>query len=242
MPRVFANAVSRIPVQIRRQPEVFFSIIYKIISYFLIFFISFISWVYFFVLNRTEIKGGKNITHKKNTLYLSNHQTMIDSFLIGTAISFPALFLKPSLLPWHPAAEENFFRNSFQSFFSNMWKCIPVRRGQHDFHALELMENALKNSTMLIYPEGSRSRTGEISKGRPGTGKLIHDTKCTCIPVRIRGMENILPIGRKFPGFFKKITVSFGSEVDYSEYTKLPSSRKTSEKIIEKVMEDIRKL
>ncbi|MBU1219831.1 1-acyl-sn-glycerol-3-phosphate acyltransferase [Myxococcota bacterium] len=236
------QALSKTYIHIRRQPAVFFNFFTFILSYFFLFTVSFISWIFFFLLNRTVIVGKENLRAEKNTLFLSNHQSMIDSFLIGTVISFPALFLRPTLIPWHPAAKENFFRNPIQSFFSRMWKCIAVRRGQHDFEALENMKNALTASTMLIYPEGSRSRSGEVGTGRPGTGKLIHDTGARCIPIYIEGMNDVLPIGRSFPRFFRKITVRIGHPVEFDNLLKEPSCKETSEKIIEKVMVEIRNL
>jgi 1-acyl-sn-glycerol-3-phosphate acyltransferase len=218
------------------------SIVNYLLSYVLITFTTIISLIYFFILNRTKIKGISNLNPKKNTLYLSNHSTMIDSFLVGSIISLPTMFFKPKLFPCHPAAKENFFKTKTLAWFSSMWKCIPVRRGQKDFKALNIMNHSLKNGVMLIYPEGSRSRNGEIMNGRPGTGKLIHDTKATCIPVYVKGMDKILPIGKSFPRFFKRIEVTIGKPVEFGNLMNETSSKTTSKKIISKVMNDIREL
>src|SRR5437879_10533834 len=42
-------------------------------------------WVLFFVLNRTTVSGRRNVGEERNTLLLSNHQSMLDSFLVGLA-------------------------------------------------------------------------------------------------------------------------------------------------------------
>ncbi len=86
--------------------------------------------VVFYLLNRTRVYGRHRIPHRRNMLLLSNHQTMIDSFLLTFVAFFPHEILKPYLLPWHPAAEENFFRNGFFRWLFTQLKCIPVRRGR----------------------------------------------------------------------------------------------------------------
>ncbi len=203
---------------------------------------SAVAFVFFFVLNRTVVRGRGNLRAARNTLYLSNHQTMIDSFLVGTVLTMPKLILRPSLIPWHPAASENFFGNRVLAWFSARWKCIPVRRGQRDFEALSRMSEALSEGTMLIYPEGTRSRTGEIGQGRPGTGKLIHDTRAVCVPIRIRGMDRVLPVGSRFPRIFQRIEVTIGEPVAFGDLLSEPSSKDTSERVIETVMVALRRI
>ncbi|MBU1534307.1 1-acyl-sn-glycerol-3-phosphate acyltransferase [Myxococcota bacterium] len=213
-----------------------------LVSWVLAILTSVVAFVFFFVLNRTVVRGRRNLRVEKNTLYLSNHQTMIDSFLIGTILTLPRMIGRPSLIPHHPAASENFFGNPLLAWFSARWKCIPVRRGQRDFAALSLMTETLREGTMLIYPEGTRSRTGEIGTGRPGTGKLIHDTGAVCIPIRVRGMDRVLPIGRRVPRIFQRIEVIIGEPVALESVRELPSSRETSEAVIARVMDSLRNL
>jgi len=77
-----------------------------------------VSNIFFRVLNRTEIIGRENIPHNSRVLLCSNHQTMIDSFLIGTFAFFPRVLYKPQLLPYHPAALENFFKGRIMTWMS----------------------------------------------------------------------------------------------------------------------------
>src|SRR5256886_11327968 len=68
-------------------------------------------WLVFFVFNRTVVIGRRNVGEERNTLLLSNHQSMLDSFLVGLAAFYPTSWLKPQLIPWNPAAAENFYKN-----------------------------------------------------------------------------------------------------------------------------------
>ena len=46
-------------------------------------------WVLFFVFNRTVVIGRRNVGEERNTLLLSNHQSMLDSFLVGLGALYP---------------------------------------------------------------------------------------------------------------------------------------------------------
>jgi hypothetical protein len=58
----------------------------------------------FFIFNQTRIIGRKRVPQQRNTLLLSNHQSMIDSFLVGIGAYFPQSLVKPYLIPWNPAS------------------------------------------------------------------------------------------------------------------------------------------
>jgi 1-acyl-sn-glycerol-3-phosphate acyltransferase len=193
-------------------------------------------WVFFFVLNRTTVIGRRHAGEARNTLLLSNHQSMLDSFLVGLAAFYPRSWLKPHLIPWNPAAAENFYKNPILAWLADNWKCIWVREGRHDLHALHRMIQVLPGGVMTLFPEGTRSRDGSVGPGRPGAGLLILATRPRAIPVAIDGMQNVLPIGRHVPRLFKRIFVSCGPPVDYAEFLAMPRTRETAQAVIDKVM------
>src|SRR6266540_6188317 len=134
-------------------------------------------WVLFFVLNRTTVIGRKNVGAERNTLLLSNHQSMLDSFLVGLGAFYPQSWLRPHLIPWNPAAAENFYRTRVLAWLADNWKCIWVREGRRDLHALHRMIQVLPRGVMTLFPEGTRSRNGSVGPGRPGAGLLILATR-----------------------------------------------------------------
>jgi len=225
-----------------RSKNRFLKTLEDIISYLLVISTITIAWILFRVLNRTKVYGLENIPFKKNLLLLPNHLTMIDSFLVGTTAFYPEVIIKPWLIPWSPAAEENFFSNPVLAWIANNWKAIPVRRGRKDLEVLNKMIELLPDGTMINFPEGTRSRTGKLGNGKPGVGKLIYNSKPTAIPVRIFGMEKVLPIGSYFPRIFKKITVVFGKPIDFSPFYALPDEKETWLGIVKKVMDSITEL
>lgn len=194
----------------------------------------------FFVLNRARVYGKRRVPKRTGTLLLSNHQSMIDSFLLVFTAYFPTELLRPSLLPWHPAAEENFFRTPLLSHIFTMLKCIPVRAGRRDLRAINRSVDALADGNLILFPEGTRSRDGSIGKGRPGAGLVLLTTGATVLPVTITGLGDVLPIGAKIPRVGKRISVYFGRPIDYSDLMVDEPTREQAQRVVERVMERVR--
>jgi len=201
-----------------------------------------IGYIFFHFLNRTTVIGKENVPQKINTLLLSNHQTMIDSFLVGMCGFFPSSLFRPRLIPSNPAAEENFYRTPFLAWVADNWKCIPIKKGRKDIGAIYKMAQALRKSPMTLFPEGTRSRDGSIGKPRAGAGFLILETNPTVIPVCIDGMDKLLPIGSIFPRIFKRIYVYYGEPLDLSEFYGREKNRDVAQSIMTQVMENIRRM
>lgn len=196
--------------------------------------------ILFYVLNRTTVIGRSNVPRCRNTLLISNHQSLIDSFFVGFTAYFGPSFVKPYLIPWNPAGEEVFYQNAWQSWWSDQWKCIPVRRRRRDLGALNRMLHALKSGTMILFPEGTRTRTGSIEKGRPGAGIVILKDRPTVIPVTIDGLDEILPVNARWPKLFKRVYIMFGKPIDYSAFVTEAASREASQQIVDHVMDVLR--
>lgn len=200
----------------------------------------FLAIIFLKLLNRTTVIGAENVPHRPNTLLLSNHQTMIDSFLVGGCSLFPDSVVHPSVIPWNAAAEENFFGNPVLAWFSRNWKCMPIKRGRKDVGAIFKLAEALKDSPMMLFPEGTRSRTGQIGKARGGAGLLILETQPTVIPVCIEGMDKVLPIGTVFPRVFKHVYIQYGKPLDLTCFYGRGKNKEVAHDIMEVVMSSIR--
>lgn len=229
-----------VTAQARGKPGWLANIIWHVTSYFVVNITVGFAWIFLHVLNRTIVMGHEHIGDEPNTLLLSNHQSMIDSFPVGVAAYYPRSWLKPYLIPWHPAARENFFRNRLIAWYSNHSRCIPVRPGRRDLHALIRMMEVLPKGTIILFPEGTRTRTGEVQEGRPGAGLLALATRPRIIPVAIDGMQEVLPIGKVVPRIGRRIYVKFGPPIDYSELLDQPRTREIAQALVDKVMAAIR--
>ena len=199
-----------------------------------------LGYFFFFLLNKTIVAGREYVPRGPNTLLMSNHQTMIDSFLVGLSVYYPESLIRPGLIPWNPAAEENLYKTPLVGWLADNWKCIPVKRGRKDVSAIYKIGKALRFGPVLLFPEGTRSRSGEISDGRGGAGLMILETNPTVVPVCIDGMDQVLPIGSSWPRIFRRIHVRFGKPVDLSEFQGREKNRETAKLVMHTIMDRIR--
>lgn len=215
----------------------------------------------FRILNRTKVYGLKNIpVEHENVLYCINHNSLLDNFIFEAAAYVPKIFFQHKYLPINLADRKNFFGDPhsrrFQDrlmyflgrhFFRHL-KAYPVDRKTGDMNQVEEWRKLLKDNIVIVYPEGTRSRTGEVGRGKPGVGKLIHEARPIIMPVYMSGTADVLGVGMKFPTIFKTIRVYIGKPMDLSDIflEELPQDRRSQmiyyAKISDAVMDEIRSL
>lgn len=82
------------------------------------------------------------------------------------------------------------FENPFLGPLFKVWGGIPVNRGEMDLNAFKLGLEALKeNKILIILPEGTRSRTGQLLRGKAGVSILAQHSKAPILPVVYYGGE-----------------------------------------------------
>lgn len=92
---------------------------------------------------------------------------------------------------------------------------IPIRPDSPDVEALKRAVEMLKHGkSVLIFPEGTRSRTGALLRGKRGAGLIARRAGVPIVPVALTGTEKFLPINDKNMGgegvHHAKVTVTVG--------------------------------
>jgi 1-acyl-sn-glycerol-3-phosphate acyltransferase len=134
----------------------------------------------FRLLARIELNGFENIPFGKSYVVVFNHVSTFDP---------------PFLLTFWPetlealGASDIWKRAGFgQNLLVRLFGGIPVRRGEYDRQALERVVRVLKSGhPLLISPEGGRTRTPGMRRGRPGLAHIIAETGVPVLPVGIVG-------------------------------------------------------
>ena len=193
-----------------------------------------IAWVYLFVLNRVRIVRPYRGDDLPNLMFVSNHQSPVDSFLIALAAFFPRALINPRLHPWNFAASEHFFSNPVIAWLSNHLRCIAVRTGG-DAGALRTMCRVLPKGVTVLFPEGQRSPDG-IRPGLPGAGFVARQTQARIIPVAIDGLLDTMPYHAPRPHIGKRITIAFGDPLSYDDLLAAPATRETAQEIVDRSM------
>ncbi len=193
------------------------------------------SFLLFRLLNRMKVEGLENIPDShENVLYCPNHSSLLDNFALGVGLYVPRMLFRPEYIPINLADRKNFFgdpssrrfkdrvlRVLGEYFFKNL-RTFPVDRRSVGLEQVDQWVEMLRQNIVIVFPEGTRSRTGEIGRGRAGVGKLIYDARPTVIPVRLIGTDEVLGVGKLIPSIFRTVRIIIGKPLDLSDLIDRP--------------------
>ena len=181
--------------------------------------------IYASLLNRFVIKGSNNIPHSGPVLIASNHISAYDTIFLPWAV----IRHNPLQMLWAPAKEE-LFTKTFLRIIYTSWGAFPVKR-KRDVRAGRTLNDLLLDQKVMLFPEGTRHKDGQLGSGNRGVGKIIYDTRPTVIPTALIGLNNWT-----FPGFRQDAAVVFGSAIDFSDLFQREDSKETHLLIVDRVM------
>ncbi|TFG89639.1 MAG: 1-acyl-sn-glycerol-3-phosphate acyltransferase [Syntrophobacterales bacterium] len=170
-----------------------------------------------------------------------NHLTMIDSVVIEYAmVPLYRYITNYRMLPWNLPEAANFSANPIMAFLCYLAKCIPISRGGDMDKMRETLAKCnyllKKKESILIFPEGGRSRTGFVSDETfsYGVGRFImanRECKILCIYMRGDGQESYSGI----PRLGERFTVEVETFDPQTEYKGLKGQREYARQIVEKL-------
>src|SRR5215210_1946422 len=111
----------------------------------------------------------------------SNHRSFLDPFLIGVCIRRPIYFV----------AKQELFRNPLRGWLLNCLGAFPVRRGESDDESMATARALLeRGQAVVIFPEGTRIRTGSLARPKRGVGRLALQSGKPVVPIAVTGSEH----------------------------------------------------
>ena len=155
-----------------------------------------------------KCSGLENLPREQPYIIAANHSSHLDTLAVMTVLGDE--FKRLRVL----AAKDYWFSTRFKSWFSGeLLKFVPFDRHANFLQGLRISQEVLKqNECLLIYPEGTRSVTGELQPFKPGLGLLAYETRSPIIPTYINGTYHALPKGKNLPRK-SHIQVVFGKPV-----------------------------
>jgi len=158
---------------------------------------AFIVRVIFRLLYGVKLYGLENTKFEGPALLASNHISLCDPPLIGSFTPFDIHFM----------AKSELFKNKLFGALIRAHFAFPVKRGRIDRQALELTKSLLSNNQrILLFPEGTRQKSGILAKGRPGIAKIALDNNVPILPVCLSGANHL----RKLVFKKRHIQISYG--------------------------------
>lgn len=148
--------------------------------------------------NRMEIRGLENLPAQPPFVLVANHTSHLDAIVLS------------SILPWRwrnhvsPLAAGDYFFSSLAiaEFSAGVLNALPIwrerQRGQR--HELaDLRERLINQSAIyIVFPEGSRSRDGELHTFKPGFATLVAGTNIPIVPCHLAGNSTAFPPDKYF--------------------------------------------
>jgi len=155
-----------------------------------------------------EVNGLKNLPRDKAFLLATNHSSYIEHVMIQSIV-IPYLNKK-----FHFLAKKEHFEHFFERLWHYYAGAIPIDRAKGEKALKSAIYYLKKDAIIGMYPEGTRSLTGKLQKGKTGVARLALWAKVPIVPLGIMGAFEILPKGKKLPRM-KKATLNFGKPISF---------------------------
>lgn len=187
-----------------------------------------------------DVGGLKNIPIGRPFILAPNHSSYIEHMLISSII-VPKLGKKLYFI-----AKKEHFDGISQKLWHKIWTrhvgYIPIDRSKGGEKALKKAVSYLKKGEVIVvYPEGTRTLTGKIQKGKTGVARLALWAEVPVVPLGIKGTFKILPKGKMIPKL-GKASFKFGKPMYFSKYYNKPVTKNRLRTITNSIMTEIAKL
>jgi 1-acyl-sn-glycerol-3-phosphate acyltransferase len=153
-------------------------------------------------LMTVKLEGDENLKPGETYIFVANHQSLVD-ILAVLQLKHPFKFI----------AKRELFYIPFFGWGLYLAGYIPLVRGDRvsGKQAVEKAQRYLKcGASVLLFPEGTRSRDGEIQEFKIGAFKLSTELNIPVVPIVIDGTLSMLPKGSKSFGKGVKVCVKVG--------------------------------
>jgi long-chain acyl-CoA synthetase len=188
-----------------------------------------------------EVSGVENLEGlEPPVMFIANHLSYLDQPAIMA--SLPGRWRYATAT----AAWEEFFFRNYRTWAGKIWKrftyeygtlfinLFPISQTEGFRRSLAHMGKLADHRlNILIFPEGARSPDGVLLPFRQGIGLMARELSIPLVPIRISGMEKVLPPGAAWPRR-GKVAVRFGKPLFFR--------METPEEIVERALRAVEEL
>ncbi len=137
---------------------------------------------FFHIYFRMSRIGREHIPVDGPVIFAANHRSFLDPFVIACM----------SRRPLYYVAKKELFAHRLTAWFLNSLGAFPINRGAADQDAMATAREILqRGDSVLIFPEGTRTRPGTLGAPKRGVGRLALETGAPVIPIAVIGTETI---------------------------------------------------
>ncbi|WP_297634397.1 lysophospholipid acyltransferase family protein [uncultured Clostridium sp.] len=174
-----------------------------------------------------EIIGKENIP-KETCAFVGNHQSVLDIPVLKHALRDRTIGF---------IAKKEALEYPILGFWIKNTNCVPLDRS-NPREAIKVIskgaEYIKEGYNMIIFPEGTRSKDGEVHEFKKGSTKLATKAKAPVVPFSINGTAKCFEDTKRFKE--GKVTIVFGEPIYTSEISKEEEKNLSSK--LEKIVKE----
>ena len=164
---------------------------------------------------RFEITGEEHLRSNRSFILVANHSSHLD-----TVCLLAGLPLRRLHRAFPAAAADYFFKSVPRTWIATVIvNALPFARQAHARHSLAICRELLANAgnVLIIFPEGTRSKTGELQEFKAGIGALVAGSDVAVLPCYLDGAHRAWPKGSRIPRP-RKVRLIIGAPRNYGAF------------------------
>ena len=195
-----------------------------------------LSRVYFRLYHRMNVEGAEHLPKEPPFILIANHSSHLDALALASAMPrrlcgrvFPV------------AAGDVFFETPVTSIASALLlNALPMWRKRCGPHALAELRARLIGEPcgFILFPEGTRSRDGQMQAFKAGLGMLTAGTAVPIVPCHLMKTFEAFPPGARFPRP-RKVHLKIGPPLHFDA---VPNAREGWQQVVSEAEAAVRRL
>ena len=171
----------------------------------------FLGWCFFRALYKFyfgwRVYNPERVPLEGPVILASNHASFLDPPLVGSRLRRGINYL----------ARESLFRFPVLGWVLRKWNSVPVdREGGGAAGLRAILDRLLAGGAIILFPEGTRTRTGDLQPARSGIGLTVIKSAAPVVPVRVFGTFEAYGRHVPFPRP-RRVAVKYGQPMRFEQ-------------------------
>ncbi len=192
----------------------------------------------FAIYFRRRIYNAERVPATGPVILACNHASFLDPFLVGSCLHRPVSYL----------ARETLFRFPLLGAVLRSWNTVPVDRDGGSGAGLRaIFERLERGGAILLFPEGTRTRDGQLQVARAGIGMTVIKSTAPLVSVRVFGTFEAYGRHLRVPRPYR-VAIKFGHAMDFRQLRERaqtcprPQLREIYQQVADEIMRAIAEL